>query len=91
MERVAPKLKVASTGGDKEWRAHLLQTKNYQSLIETAFPEAKAGLDALYSELTAATELIKTKEVFINSQFDHRALEFRNRQEDLQKVGGSST
>merc|ERR1711879_715805 len=86
LERVAPRLKVAITADSKEWREHLVQTKSYQQIIDEAFPDARNGLDTLHKELQSLTERIKTKEAFINSQFEHRVVEFKSRQDELTTV-----
>merc|ERR1719498_170685 len=70
----------------KEWRAHLQQTKNYKEVLETQFPAAKQQLDKLSKELSVSLERIRTKEQFINSQFDGRAYDYRTQQEELQMV-----
>merc|ERR1719162_1751988 len=83
VERVAPKLKIQLPNDSKEWRTHLQQTRGYKQVIETQFPAAKAQLDKLSSNLTNALERIRSKEAFINTQFDHRALDYRQQQEEL--------
>merc|ERR1712046_200951 len=45
-----------------------------------------AQLDRLSKDLSGALERIKSKENFINTQFDHRALDYRQQQEELQQV-----
>jgi len=95
LERVAPKLKTTASMNNasdaKEWRTHLLQTKSYQEVIEDTFPDAKAGLEALYKELNTVNDKIKQKETFINSQFDSRTMDYRNRQEEFNTVNGTYT
>lgn len=91
VERVAPKLKIQIPNDSKEWRTHLLQTRGYKQVIETQFPAAKAQLDKLSKELSGALERIKSKEAFINTQFDHRALDYRQQQEELNTVQSSYT
>merc|ERR1719163_2434406 len=86
VERVVPKLKVTIPNDSKEWRTHLQQTRAYKSVIENQFPAAKAQLDKLSRELSGALERIRSKENFINTQFDHRALDYRQQQEELQQV-----
>lgn len=86
VERVAPKLKIQMPSDSKEWRTHLQQTKGYKDVIESQFPAAKAQLEKLSRELSSTLERIRTKEQFINSQFDHRALDYRQQQEELQQV-----
>merc|ERR1719375_1513079 len=86
VERVVPKLKVTIPNDAKEWRTHLQQTRAYKQIIENQFPAAKAQLDKLSRELSGALERIRSKENFINSQFDHRALDYRQQQEELQQV-----
>lgn len=91
VERVAPKLKIQMPNDSKEWRTHLQQTRGYKQVIDTQFPTAKGQLDKLSSNLSGALEKIKSKEAFINTQFDHRALDYRQQQEELQQVQGQYT
>jgi len=86
VERVAPKLKIQLPTDSKEWRTHLQQTRGYKLVIETQFPNAKAQLEKLSGNLTNALERIRSKEAFINTQFDHRALDYRQQQEELAQV-----
>jgi len=91
VERVAPKLKIVMPNDSKEWRTHLQQTRGYKQVIDTQFPPAKGQLEKLSSSLSSALERIKSKEAFINTQFDHRALDYRQQQEELQQVQGQYT
>merc|ERR1719456_1208179 len=86
VERVVPKLKVVIPNDSKEWRTHLSQTRQYKQVIENQFPAAKAQLEKLSKELSGALERIRNKEAFINTQFDHRALDYREQQQELQTV-----
>merc|ERR1719375_762743 len=86
VERVVPKLKVTIPNDSKEWRTHLQQTRAYRQVIENQFPAAKAQLDKLAANLSTALERIRSKEAFINTQFDHRALDYRQQQEELSQV-----
>merc|ERR1719487_608928 len=86
VERVVPKLKVTIPNDSKEWRTHLSQTRAFKQVIEGQFPAAKAQLDKLSKELSGALERIRSKENFINTQFDHRALDYRQQQEELSQV-----
>lgn len=86
VERVTPKLKVQIPNDSKEWRTHLQQTRGFQQVIEERFPQAKAQLEKLSKELTTALDRIKSKEAFINTQFDSRALDYRHQQEEKQQV-----
>eukprot|EP00933_Yihiella_yeosuensis_P037341 TRINITY_DN3123_c4_g1_i1.p1 TRINITY_DN3123_c4_g1~~TRINITY_DN3123_c4_g1_i1.p1 ORF type:complete len:407 (+),score=134.62 TRINITY_DN3123_c4_g1_i1:97-1317(+) len=91
VERVSAKLKIPVPNDSKEWRTHLQQTKSYKQVIENQFPTSKAQLDSLASNLNQALDRIKSKEAFINSQFDHRALDYRQQQEELQQVQANYT
>merc|ERR1719373_1058559 len=75
----------------KEWRTHLQQTRGYKQVIDSQFPAAKAQLDKLAGNLSQALERIRSKEAFINTQFDHRALDYRQQQEELTTVQGQYT
>lgn len=86
VERVGPKLRVPAPNDGKEWRTHLQQTRTYKQVIDTQFPPCKAQLDKLSKELSSHCERIKAKEAFINTQFDQRALDYRQQQEELAQV-----
>jgi len=86
VERVSAKLKITMPNDSKEWRTHLQQTKGYKQVIEQQFPVSKAQLEKLASNLSQALDRIKSKEAFINTQFDHRALDYRQQQEELTQV-----
>merc|ERR1740121_2313778 len=86
VERVAPKLKIVMPNDSKEWRTHLQQTRSYKQVIDNQFPAAKGQLDKLALNLSNALERIRSKEAFINTQFDHRALDYRQQQEELAQV-----
>jgi estrogen-related receptor beta like 1 len=86
IERVAPRLKIQMPNDSKEWRTHLQQTRSYKQVIETQFPAAKAQLEKLQSQVSQALDRIKSKEAFINEKFDHRALDYRQQQEEFTQV-----
>eukprot|EP00746_Dinoflagellata_sp_MGD_P002383 gnl/MRDRNA2_/MRDRNA2_104630_c0_seq1.p1 gnl/MRDRNA2_/MRDRNA2_104630_c0~~gnl/MRDRNA2_/MRDRNA2_104630_c0_seq1.p1 ORF type:complete len:406 (+),score=119.35 gnl/MRDRNA2_/MRDRNA2_104630_c0_seq1:77-1294(+) len=86
VERVAPKLKVVVPDDPKEWRTHLEQTKGYKGIIEGMFPNTKQQLQKLSNELGTVLERIRSKENFINAQFEYRAGDYREQQEELQRV-----
>jgi len=91
VERVVPRLKVTIPNDSKEWRTHLSQTKQFKQVIESQFPAAKGQLDKLSKELGGALERIRSKENFINTQFDSRAVDYRTQQEELTTVQTSYT
>lgn len=91
VERVAPKLKIQMPNDSKEWRNHLQQTRSYKQVIETQFPTAKVQLEKLSTNLSSALDKIKGKEAFINTQFDQRALDYRQQQEELTQVQSQYT
>jgi len=87
LERVTPKLKVTLQMSEgKEWRNHLVQTRQYHEVINKIFPETKSQLLKLGQNLNEALGRIRAKEAFINSQFDDRALIYRTQQEEFQQV-----
>merc|ERR1719160_129793 len=86
VERVAPKLKVVVPDDPKEWRNHLEQTKGYKGIIEGMFPNTKQQLQKLSAELNTVLERIRSKENFINTTFEYRAGDYREQQEELQRV-----
>eukprot|EP00928_Gymnodinium_smaydae_P066658 TRINITY_DN4962_c0_g1_i4.p2 TRINITY_DN4962_c0_g1~~TRINITY_DN4962_c0_g1_i4.p2 ORF type:complete len:441 (+),score=158.48 TRINITY_DN4962_c0_g1_i4:78-1325(+) len=91
VERVAPRLKIQIGNDAKEWRTHLQQTRAYKQVIDSQFPTAQGQLDALSRDLSQAMERIKSKEAFINSQFEQRAGDYRQQQEELQTVQSQYT
>merc|ERR1719265_2244807 len=86
VERVAPKLKVVVPDDPKEWRTHLEQTKGYKGIIEGMFPNTKQQLQKLSTELGTVLERIRSKENFINTQFEYIAGDYREQQEELQRI-----
>jgi len=86
VERVAPKLKVSIPDDPKEWRNHLEQTKGYKGIIEGMFPNTKQQLQKLSADLGTVLERIRTKENFINTQFENRTGDHREQQDELQRV-----
>ncbi|CAK9096143.1 Intraflagellar transport protein 57 homolog, partial [Durusdinium trenchii] len=89
VERVSSRLKVQMPNDSKEWRTHLQQTKQYKQVIENQFPASKVQLDKLVAQLSQAMDRIKSKEAFINTQFDHRAVDYRQQQEELTQAAPS--
>merc|ERR1712166_750792 len=61
-------------------------TKAYKETIADMFPNTKQQLTRLSSDLTGVLDRIKSKEAFINTQFDSRALDYREQQEELNRV-----
>merc|ERR1719218_62188 len=86
VERVTPKLKVTIPSDAKEWRTHLSQTRQYKTVIENAFPAAKAQLDVLSREIRSALERIGNKENFINQQFSRHIEEHAEKTDSMKQV-----
>jgi estrogen-related receptor beta like 1 len=91
VERAVPKLKIVLKNDSQEWRTHLSQTRQYKQVIENQFPPAKAQLEKLQQNLSGALERIKSKEAFINTQFESRASDHRAQQSELNVVQAQYT
>lgn len=91
IERVAPKLKIQLQNDSQEWRTHLQQTRSFKQVIETQFPPAQTQLQKLQSGLGSALDKIRSKEAFINTQFEQRALDHRTQQTELVQVQAQNT
>lgn len=102
VERVVPRLMTATAslndvtgasrvdgGGNSAWGPRLAQAKMHKKAMEANSPVET--LTNLSRDLNQLTERIRSKEAFINSQFDNRAAEFANTQEELKKVTAQHT
>merc|ERR1712203_1345025 len=68
-------------GSGREWRERLKQTKLHQQNV--IIPE---GLLGLSRDLATLNERIRTKETFINAQFESSGQDFASTQAELKKV-----
>ena len=77
LERVGPRLKAAAAGGlGKEWRAHIEQTKAHEQTIQAVLPGAQGHMKAIAAQVAEAVEKMRSKEMGLNSQFDHIRAEY---------------
>jgi estrogen-related receptor beta like 1 len=86
LERVTPKLRVQVQGDTNEWRAHVAQTHHYSKSLIEQMPETTAQLATLGEDLNQIINRLRSKEGYINSQFDSRGADYRTRQRELEEV-----
>ena len=86
LERVGPRLKLGQGLGGKEWRAHIQQTRKHESTIQVVLPEARGQLEAMGAQVKEAVEKVKTKEKYINAQFEGLKKEYADQREALKAV-----
>lgn len=86
LERVGPRLKVSAGVGGKEWRAHIQQTRKHEATIQVVLPDARGQLEAMGSQVKEAVEKVRTKEKYINAQFESLKAEYSQVKEHLRGV-----
>merc|ERR1711869_128347 len=86
LERITPKLRVQVQGDTNEWRAHVAQTHHYSKSLIEQMPETTAQLATLGEDLNQILNRLRSKECYINSQFDSRGADYRSRQRELEEV-----
>jgi len=87
LERVTPQLRgIRVTTDTNEWREHVENTKKYGEVLTEALPEASGQLAALGADLANILQRVRTKESYINSQFDTRNDNYGNRKREIKEV-----
>jgi estrogen-related receptor beta like 1 len=86
LERITPKLRVQVQGDTNEWRAHVAQTHHYSKSLAEQMPQTTAQLQTLGEDLAQILSRLRSKEGYINSQFDSRGADYRARQRELEEV-----
>jgi estrogen-related receptor beta like 1 len=86
LERVTPQLRVQVQGDSNEWRGHVQQAHHYTKVMTEMLPNTSAQLVALGQDLQQILHRVKSKEAYINTQFDNRAVDYRARQRELEEV-----
>ena len=67
LERVTARLKLNTAASDKEWRAHIEQTKKHEGTIKAVMPEAEGTLQTMTTHITETAEKMRTKEKCVAS------------------------
>jgi estrogen-related receptor beta like 1 len=86
LERVTPQLRVQVQGDSNEWRAHVSQAHHYSKQMAELLPSTSNQLQTLGQDLHSILQRVRTKEAYINTQFDSRAADFRGRSRELEEV-----
>jgi len=86
LERVAPRLKVASAADAKDWRSHLESAHRHQGEIARTFPEVKVMLDHITTDVAQMLEKIDTRERYVNNQLEPLSAEYQHHRETLNGV-----
>jgi estrogen-related receptor beta like 1 len=86
LERVTPQLRVQVANADaNEWRSHVEQARKYSKSMSEMLPNCTGQLQALGADLQQILTRVRTKEAYINGQFDSRAGNYRTRNAELEK------
>jgi len=86
LERVTPQLRVQVSNADaNEWRSHVEQARKYSKSMSEMLPNCTGQLQALGADLQQILTRVRTKEAYINGQFDSRAGNYRTRNTELEK------
>uniref|UniRef100_A0A0G4I6F1 Intraflagellar transport protein 57 n=1 Tax=Chromera velia CCMP2878 TaxID=1169474 RepID=A0A0G4I6F1_9ALVE len=91
VERATPKLKVHVPSDSKEWRAHQEQSRHFKKTLDDLFPQTKRTLNQIRSEVQQVLERIRTKEVWINAQFESKILEHQGTKSELSDLSKKHT
>lgn len=83
---MTPHLRVQVQSDSNEWRGHVQQAHHYSKAMTEMLPNTSAQLVALGQDLQQILQRVKTKEAYINTQFDNRAGDYRGRQRELEEV-----
>ena len=86
LERVTPHLKVKTSHGGKEWRAHIAQTKKHGAIVESILPDSRKKLAMISDAIKMSLERLQGKERYLNSHFDSMVQEYREVQDRLKSV-----
>merc|ERR1719240_74685 len=86
LERVGPRLKLGAGAGGKEWRAHIQQTRKHEQTIQVVLPEAKGQLEAMGTQVKDAVDKVRSKEKYINAQFEQVKHEYAQQRDAVDKV-----
>jgi len=86
LERVGPRLKLGAGAGGKEWRAHIQQTRKHEQTIQVVLPEAKGQLEAMGTQVKDAVDKVRSKEKYINAQFEQVKHEYAQQRDALKQV-----
>eukprot|EP00775_Hariotina_reticulata_P008504 gene8504-8686_t len=83
VERVAPKLRIAAAADMQDWRRHLESAHGYVDALTTSWPDARAGLDKLATELSASLEKLNSREQQLHSQFAGLMMQYQDTRQQL--------
>ena len=89
LERVTPHLKVKTSHGGKEWRAHIAQTKKHGAIVESILPDSRKKLAMISDAIKMSLERLQGKERYLNSHFDSMVQEYREVQDRLEVGAGA--
>ncbi|CAM9112777.1 unnamed protein product [Ascophyllum nodosum] len=86
LERVGPRLKMASVAAGKEWRGHVEQTKKLEEAIQAALPVTNMQLALVRNEMTESVEKVRAKERFLNNQHDSLREDYRELDDEVKAL-----
>lgn len=86
LERVTPQLRVQVQGDTNEWRGHVQQAHHFSKSMTELLPNTSSQLVALGQDLQQILQRVKSKEAYINTQFDSRGADYRARGRELEEV-----
>jgi len=87
LERVSTKLKMPSVPvSGNEWRQHIEQTKLHDLRIQQSYPDTKAQLEIIQTEVGEALDKMRSKESYINTQNSHLRTEYEELKGKLKEI-----
>jgi estrogen-related receptor beta like 1 len=91
LERVAPKLRLASTYSATEWRSHVDQTISTKATIEKLMERSSGDLHAMNKMISEELGQLRMKEKYVNNQHNSLCLEFNEVKKKLEEYEKSSS
>ncbi|CAD1476996.1 unnamed protein product, partial [Heterotrigona itama] len=86
LERVLPQLKVTIKTDSRDWRSHIEQMKQLRTNIATNLTGTKSQLDKLHIDISNTLDKIKTRESYLNRQFEPSLKQYQMLQDELSKI-----
>lgn len=83
VERVAPKLRLAVAADMQDWRRHLESAHSNVDALAASWPDARAGLYKLTTELSASLEKVSSREQQLNNQFSGLMMQYQDTRQQL--------
>ncbi|WIA17771.1 hypothetical protein OEZ85_009284 [Tetradesmus obliquus] len=83
VERVGPRLRTNLAAEQRDWRQHLEAAHASTQALAASWPDAKAVLTKLGSEVAASLEKVEGRERQLNGQYDGLMVQYQDTRQEL--------